>query len=276
MPAIGFFWLRKKRGKNPRFVEARAETGGKYETFRNHRRNRSCRRTACRTGDRLEGIYDEDRYADDQRFRPFLGKLGESKGFVANYLWSCGDTSIATLKPARTIDDFKGRKIRVLATPLERAVMDKMGATGVPMPDTEVLPAMQRKVIDGVRSGIIVMYPSKFWTVAKYITLTGMGQIACGLFLSKAWLKTLPADLHKMVFEAGDGVTPHAGKWGDELTKKAEENWVRDAEVIRLSDADQKELRKRVRPFADDILCNDPATKDMYALLKKAVAATKR
>lgn len=75
-----------------------------------------------------------------------------------------------------------------------------------------------------------------------------------------------------MVFEAGDGVTPHAGKWGDELTKKAEENWVRDAEVIRLSDADQKELRKRVRPFADDILCNDPATKDMYALLKKAVA----
>jgi TRAP-type C4-dicarboxylate transport system substrate-binding protein len=226
------------------------------------------------------GMFDDERHAhraiNHPEFREKFTKLGEDKGFVASYLWSCGGTSVATLKPARTLKDFEGRKIRVLATPLERAVMDKMGATGVPMPYTEVLPAMQRKVIDGVRSAITVMYPSKFWTVAKYITLTGMGQITCGQFLSNAWLKTLPKDLKDLVFAVGKDVTPHAGKWGYDLTRKAEKDWARDAEVIRLSDADKAELRKRVQPIADEILGSDPKTKDMYALLKKAAAATKQ
>jgi len=205
-----------------------------------------------------------------------FSKLGEKKGFVVGYMWACGDTSIATLEPFKTLADMKGRKIRVLATPLERAFMSALGATGVPMPYTEVLPAMSQRVIDGVRSAIIVMYPSKFFTIAKHITLTGMGQITCGQFLSNAWLRKLPSDLRDIVFAAGRGVTPHAGKWGVDLTKKAEENWARDANVYRLSTEDQNELRRRSAPIADKILAKDPRTKDMYALLKKAIAATKK
>ena len=151
-----------------------------------------------------------------------------------------------------------------------------MGATGIPMPYSEVLPGMQRKTIDGVRSAIIVMHPSKFWTVAKHITLTGMGQISCGQFLSTAWLKTLPDDLRQIVMDSGKQVTPMAGNWGRDLTKKAEENWAKDATVHRLSAADSAELRKRVSPIADKILAEDPVTKDMYALLKEAVAATRK
>ena len=49
---------------------------------------------------------------------------------------------------------------------------------------------MQRKVIDGVRSGVIVMFPSKFYTVAKHLTLTGMGHISCGQWLSVALQST--------------------------------------------------------------------------------------
>ena len=135
---------------------------------------------------------------------------------------------------------------------------------------------MQQRVIDGARSAVIVMYPSKFHTVAKHITLTGMGQITCGQFLSNAWLKKLPGDLRDIVFEAGRGVTPHAGKWGVDLTKKAEESWARDANAYRLSKEDQDKLRPLSAPIADEILADDPRTKEMYALLKEAVAATRK
>lgn len=225
------------------------------------------------------GLFDDIEHAhravNYPKFRDKFTQMGASKGFVINYVWACGDTSIATIKPFKTLDSLKGRKIRVLATPLEREVIKVMGATGIPIPYSEVLPAMQRKTIDGVRSAVIVMYPSKFWTVAKHITLTGMGQISCGQFLSTAWLNKLPKDVKEIVLASGRGVTPSAGKWGRDLTKKAEENWAKDANVYRLSDADQKELRKRVAPIADQILGNDPKTKDMFALLKEAVAATK-
>lgn len=225
------------------------------------------------------GIFEDIRHAQRAvnypEFRDKFVKMGESKGFIINHVWACGDTSIATLKPFKTLDDLKGRKIRVLATPLEREVIKTMGATGIPIPYSEVLPGLQRKTIDGVRSAIIVMHPSKFWTVAKHITLTGMGQISCGQFLSTAWLKKLPADLRKIVIDSGRKVTKLAGDLGYDLTKKAEANWAKDATIHRLSDADKAELRKRVTPIADKILANDPKTKDMYALLKKAVKATR-
>ena len=226
------------------------------------------------------GLFDDIKHAqravNTPEFFEKFSKIGESKGFIINHLWACGDTSVATIEPFKKLDDLKGRKIRVLATPLEREVIKVMGATGVPMPYSEVLPGMQRGTIDGVRSAVIVMYPSKFWTVAKHITLTGMGQITCGQFLSTAWLKKLPSDLRKIVMDSGRGVVDYAGQLGHDLTKKAEENWAKDANVYRLSDAEQKELRARVAPIADKILANDPKTKDMYALLKKAVAATKQ
>jgi TRAP-type transport system periplasmic protein len=226
------------------------------------------------------GMFDDMAHAqralEHPKFRDKFVNLGADKGFIINYLWACGDTSIATVKPFKTLADLKGRKIRVLATPLEREVIKTMGATGIPMPYSEVLPGMQRKTIDGVRSAIIVMHPSKFWTVAKHITLTGMGQISCGQFLSTAWLKKLPSDLRQIVMDSGKAVQPKSAGWGQSLTKKAEENWAKDATVHRLSAADQAELRKRVSPIADQILENDPATKDMYALLKEAVAATRK
>ncbi len=205
-------------------------------------------------------------------------RMGETKGFVVTSLWGCGGTSIATLKPFKTLDDLKGRKIRVLATPLEREVIASLGATGVPIPYSEVLPGLQRKTIDGVRSSIGVMHPSKFWTVAKNITLTGMAQITCGSFTSTAWLNKLPADLKKIVIDSAKLVTPKAGKWGHDLTRAAEKNWAgeKGAVVHRLSASDKAELIKRVTPIADRILGDDPKTKNIYALLKKVSAATKQ
>ena len=53
-------------------------------------------------------------------------------------------------------DDLKGKKIRVLATPIETAMMATLGATGVPMTLGEVLPALQQGALDGSESAITV------------------------------------------------------------------------------------------------------------------------
>ena len=87
----------------------------------------------------FDSIAHQYRAANHPPFRDRFFKLGEDKGILGNAIWSCGDTAVNTIKPFRKLADIKGLKIRVLATPLERAVMEKMGATGVPMPYTEVL-----------------------------------------------------------------------------------------------------------------------------------------
>ena len=227
------------------------------------------------------GMFTDEKHAtravNQPEFFNTFSQMGANKGFVLMSMWGCGGTSIATLKPFKKLADLKGRKIRVLATPLERAVIGSLGATGVPIPYSEVLPSLQRKTIDGVRSSIGVMHPSKFWTVAKSITLTGMAQITCGSFTSTAWLNKLPSDLKKIVIDVAKASTKHAGKWGHDLTRAAEKNWASEkgTAVYSLSDAEQAELIKRVRPIGDKILGQDPKTKDIYALLKKVAAATR-
>ncbi len=224
----------------------------------------------------FDDIQHQYRSVNHEPFREKFLNLAADKGIVGGSIWSCGDTAVNTIKPFKTLADIKGKKIRVLATPLERAVMEKMGATGVPMPYTEVLPGMQRGTIDGVRTGIIVMYPSKFYTVAKHVTLIGTAHIACAQFLSASWLKSLPDDLRQVVMQAERDVTPLVGKWGEDLTRAAEKKWAEVGQVYRLPEAERTDLIKRVASIGDDLLGKDPKTADMFALLKDAAKATRK
>ena len=224
----------------------------------------------------FDDILHQHRVMNHPPFRDKFLNLPKKAGFVGKTIWSCGDTSIVTVKPFKKLEDLKGRKIRVLASKMESALIGKFGAAGVPMPYSEVLPGMQRGTIDGVRSGIIVMYPSKFYTVAKHVTLTGDGHIPCGVWMSNIFLQKLPADLRKAVDDASAKLTPLAGKWGEELTRKAEKDWAKVGSIHRLSAKDQAEFRRRVQPLGDQMLGTNPKTKEMYALMKEAIVATRK
>lgn len=203
--------------------------------------------------------------------------LAEHAGVVGSYIWCAGDTSFATRDAFKTLADLRGMKIRVLASKIEVALMKQFGAAGVPMPYSEVLPAIQRRVVDGVRSGIIVMGPSKFYTAAKHLTLTGQGYIPSAMWLSKAWLNKLPADLRQAVFDAGKKVSPLVAQWAVDLTRQWERKWGElGGTVHRLSPADQAEFKRRVQPLGDKMLGSNPKTAEMYKLVKAAAVMTRK
>jgi TRAP-type C4-dicarboxylate transport system substrate-binding protein len=223
----------------------------------------------------FDDISHQFRTMNHPPFREKFLNLPQKAGFVGKVIWSCGDTSIVTTKPFKKLSDLKGQKIRVLASKMESALVGTLGATGVPMPYSEVLPGMLRGTIDGVRSGIIVMYPSKFYTAAKHVTLTADGHIPCGVWMSNAFLRKLPGDLKQAIDDASAKVTPLAGRWGEEMTRQAERDWAKVGTVHRLSAADQAEMRRRVYPLGDKMLGGNPKTKVMYELMKEAIVATR-
>lgn len=204
-------------------------------------------------------------------------RLPEHAGIVGNYIWSAGASALAMREPVRTLDDLKGKKVRVLATKMESMLMSRLGASGVPMPYSEVLPAIQQRVLDGVSSGVVVMGPSKFFTVAPHLTPLNLGYIPSAMWLSKVWLNKLPGDLRQAIFDAGQKVQPLAQKWSIEITRAWErELWAKAGGTVhQLSEADRKEMFRRARPLGDEFLGNNPKTKEMYALIKAAAEATR-
>ena len=227
------------------------------------------------------GLFDDHAHAQRAiTHKPFRDKyvaLAEAKGIVGAGVWIYDGTSIASVQPIRKLGDIKGKKLRVLATKMESELVGTFGAAGVPMPYTEVLPAMQRGTIDGVRSSIVVMGASKFFTVSKHITVINSGFIPSGIWISKIWLNRLPADLRKVVLDTSKELESWAGKNAMGYAARAEKLWKDNgAEVIKLSAADQTQFMKRVNPLGDKFLGANPKTKEMYALLKKSVAATRK
>ena len=205
-----------------------------------------------------------------------FGKLGEKAGIVPTYLWSAGVGAIASREPIRTLADLKGKKLRVLATKMEIALMETFGAAGVPIPYSQVVPSIQRRVVDGARSAIIVMGPSKFFTVAKYLTRTAGGYIPVGAYASLAVLKKLPADLQTAIWEESAKLTDPTVEIAIDITTHWEKQWTKEGgEVIDFSDADRKEFFRRANPLGDKILGSNPKIAPMYNLIKAAAEKTR-
>jgi TRAP-type C4-dicarboxylate transport system substrate-binding protein len=205
----------------------------------------------------------------------FLG-LAKPANIVGVYAWSAGNTGIASRGPIKTIDDVKGLKLRVLASKVETGFVRTLGATGVPMDFTEVLPAIQNRTLDGTRIGIVVLVPSKFYTAAKYLYLESTGYVPTGLWVSKGWLDKLPAAHRRAVFEAGEALADKTQLVGMELLARVEKAWVENGgEVTQPSPADRAELLRRARGVSDEVLGGDAKVKDMYDLVKRAAEATR-
>ena len=195
--------------------------------------------------------------------------MAVKKGVKGVSIWMYGPTSYASLTPVRKLGDFKGMKFRVLATKVETEVMARLGATGVPMPYSETLPALQRKLIDGIRSNITVMAATKHFTEAKFITVVNDTYIPCIGYVSMAFYNKLPKALQQAVDDAGKAVESFMFKTAQDYGSRAEQKW-RDggAEVIRLSAADQKKFMETVQPIGDDVLGQRKDTKEMFELMK--------
>ena len=223
------------------------------------------------------GIYKNFWHAQnavtDPAFRDKFLKLGEKAGVIGVSIWNYGPTAIASRKPIRKIDDMKGLKIRVLATKMESKVASVLGMTGVPMPFTVVLPALQQRTIDGCRAPISVMAPLKFYTTTKYVTSIESGMVISVLWVSKAWFTKLPKPLQDEVMKTGRDLQTWAGHNAKGFVDRSAQIWTKNGgEVLKLSASDEAEVLRRLAPLGDEFLGTNPATKDMYELLKKSLA----
>ncbi len=74
---------------------------------------------------------------------------------------------------AKTPDDIKNMKIRVMPNEIHLATWNALGANPTPMAFAELFTALQQGTVDGEEMPLGVMYGNKFQEVQKYLTMTG-------------------------------------------------------------------------------------------------------
>ncbi|MFD2239314.1 TRAP transporter substrate-binding protein [Aureimonas populi] len=104
-------------------------------------------------------------------------------------------TALFSKTPIHTVEDFRGKRIRI-HNPQTAELMSALGALPVPMPTSEVTPALERGVIDGVFTSICVGAAFELPRVAPHVQDWAMSPVTGWVILINAdtWAE-LPDDL---------------------------------------------------------------------------------
>jgi TRAP-type transport system periplasmic protein len=184
-----------------------------------------------------------------------------------------GSSNYGAKKPIMTLADFSGKKLRINGTELERQKMAKLGATGVGMPLSEVVPALDQGTIDGTISGLSVFVAFKMNDLLKVITVTNDTFINSIAVVSTVWLDSLPPDLKKIVIEARTLTQGKTQQWEFDFNKKLVKDWeALGGTVHTLSADDLAKMKTLLAPVADDATKDQPAVRDMLQTLRTAAA----
>lgn len=219
----------------------------------------------------LTGIEQGSKALNDPEFKKVFWGIGERKGIKILAIACEIASDYATKKPIKTLADFKGLKIRIFGSPMERAVMSSLGATGVPMPLSEVLPALQRGVIDGNKAAITIFVAFKYYNVAKHLFRPKESMICPLKLASKRWFDALPKDQQQLVQQTATEANADTVTWSVGFAKKAYGIWKKNGGTItELSPEKQAEFRKMLAPIGEKVVAGDPAMKKVFDVLKAA------
>lgn len=224
----------------------------------------------------FEDLMHGFRTVHDPAFKKAYWSIGDAKGLKLVSMTCDAPTDYATSTPIRKLSDFKGRKLRVFGSKLEIETLRRLGGAGVPMPLSEVVPAIQQKTIDGNKAGITIFVPFKYQRIAKYVLKPGEGLICSGRFVSKVWFDKLAADLQKAILDQALATDPLNQAWTLKFVDRMYNIWVKNGgELAELSPEDQAELRKRLSTVGDDVLKDRPAVLETYRVMKEAAKRTR-
>src|SRR6204780_3692881 len=107
------------------------------------------------------------RVAADPAVQKFYLGLGAEKGLHGVAVFMNAPSSLISKTPVRHLADFKGKKMRVMASKFQTLPIERLGATPVAMTLGDVVPAIQQGAVDGAIGGIVVWTPMHFQDEGK-------------------------------------------------------------------------------------------------------------
>jgi TRAP-type transport system periplasmic protein len=203
------------------------------------------------------------RVISDPAVRDMILGLGANKGLVGIGIAPIGPSSIVTRKPFRHLAEFKGTKIRVLASPFQLEMIKRMDASPVAMTLADVLPSLQQGAIDAALATITVYTTMQYQDAAKYVVETDQPYLNSIIVMSRKWLDSMPVDLQKTVRDDAQNVSKEIVPFVREFFAKQRQVWTeKGGELISLPGAEQAVMMEKISGIGYDLSKSKPELND--------------
>ncbi|WP_320178917.1 TRAP transporter substrate-binding protein DctP [Roseovarius pacificus] len=166
-----------------------------------------------------------------------LGTL-ENRGLVGLGIWHDGPVYVFTRdEPVTSADGLAGKKIRVFPSKPLESFLEKVGASPVSMPATEVYLALQQGTVDGVLTTPTYAAPAQWHEVLKGMAPTIMGVGGYGVSVSKRSWEKLTAEQQDIIRAAMTDAVAWNREQALENIEKSVTTLVRNGVVLGAMDA---------------------------------------
>jgi TRAP-type transport system periplasmic protein len=224
----------------------------------------------------LHSLQQEVKVTEDPQFRDLVMQWGANKGLHGLTMFISAPSSFISRKAIRHLADFKGLKIRVLASSFATEQITRLGATPVAMSLGDVLPALQQGALDGAVAQVAVFTTMQYQDAAKYITETGHNYIFSVVELSKKWFDGLSPDLQKILIDDGQKEAAAINPWEIAFYESQRKVWLQSGgELISLPPDEQATMMANLASVGEDMSKSKPPLHEAYLALVAAVDRAK-
>jgi C4-dicarboxylate-binding protein DctP len=183
----------------------------------------------------------------------------KASGFVGAAFWESGFKQLTCNHLVSTPEDYAGRNVRVMESPLLIAQFEALGATAIPVAFSETYTALQQGVVECQENPIVSINSMKFYEVQDYMMLSNHGYIGTAFIYSKVWFDAQPAEMQEILMTAAQD----AGDYQRQVSAEDNERLlqeIRDAgttEVVEMTPDQLTRFAEAMQPvhelFADRI-----------------------
>jgi TRAP-type C4-dicarboxylate transport system substrate-binding protein len=214
------------------------------------------------------------RVISDPPIHDMILGFGANKGLVGIGIAPIGPSSIATRKPIRHFAEFKGMKIRVLASPFQLEMIKRMDASPVAMTLADVLPGLQQGAIDAALATITVYTTMQYQDAAKFVIESDQPYLNSIIVMSKKWLDSLPPDLQKIVRDDAEKVSVEVVPFVKEFFATQRKVWTdKGGELISFPAAEQSAMIEKISGIGEDLSKTKP---ELNKAIKTVFESAKR
>jgi len=162
----------------------------------------------------------------------------ESKGILGLAYWDNGFKQMSANRPLRTVEEFKGLKLRIQSSKVLDAQMKALGANPQVMAFSEVYTGLQQGVVDGTENPVSNLYTQKMHEVQKHLTISDHGYLGYAVIVNKKFWEGLPKDIRTTLEQAMKEATEYerdiAQKENDEALAKVRAAGTTEVYVLPL------------------------------------------
>ncbi len=130
-----------------------------------------------------------------------LKKLG-AHGITGLAYWDNGFKVLSANKPLKTVDDYKGLRMRIQSSKVLDAQMRAIGAMPQVLAFSETYQALQTGMVDGTENPPSNLYTQKMHEVQKHLSVTHHGYLGYAVVVNRKFWDGLPADIRAVLKRA--------------------------------------------------------------------------